>query len=206
MEDTDFLLPLKDLAPRESFQWDICKEFFESFGNTEIVDVIVLDVSVAAEREGACVKVDGSVRGKVTTICDRCGGELELPVDLEFALICGTEEALEGARLEVEDHDECGRFFSEDGTALFGTDDDREELILEGGAEEIDLRQTLYDCICLSLPMKKVHEEGKCDPEALKRLAGAESSSARKENDGAAGAFDSPFAGLRGLFENENQN
>lgn len=35
----------------------------------------------------------------------------------------------------------------------------------------VDLRQDVYDYVCISLPLQRVHEEGACDPEVLKFLS-----------------------------------
>lgn len=35
----------------------------------------------------------------------------------------------------------------------------------------VDLRQDIYDYVCISLPLQRVHEEGACDPEVLKFLS-----------------------------------
>lgn len=36
----------------------------------------------------------------------------------------------------------------------------------------LDLRQDVYDYVCTSLPMQRVHPEGGCNPDAVKYLAG----------------------------------
>ena len=36
----------------------------------------------------------------------------------------------------------------------------------------VDMRQDVYDYVCTSLPMQRVHPEGECNPDAVKYLAG----------------------------------
>ena len=40
------------------------------------------------------------------------------------------------------------------------------------------MSQIVYDYICLSLPLQRVHEEGECNPEVMARLSGEESPAA----------------------------
>lgn len=37
--------------------------------------------------------------------------------------------------------------------------------------EEEDLSQDIYDCVCVSLPLQRVHPENECNPEMLKYLS-----------------------------------
>ena len=37
--------------------------------------------------------------------------------------------------------------------------------------DSVDLRQDLYDFVCISLPMQRVHEDGGCDEETVKYLS-----------------------------------
>jgi len=41
----------------------------------------------------------------------------------------------------------------------------------EGGESEIDLSQDIYDYICTSLPMQRVHPDGECNQETTKYLS-----------------------------------
>ena len=62
--------------------------------------------------------------------------------------------------------------------------------------EDWDLSQAVYDYICLSLPMQRVHPEGECNPDTVRFLGQGE-----RENEEAAPS--SPFAALKGLFESK---
>lgn len=37
--------------------------------------------------------------------------------------------------------------------------------------DELDLSQEVYDYVCISLPMQRVHEEGECNQETIKYLS-----------------------------------
>ena len=66
------------------FDRTIGKEFFESFGNPDILDAR-LDVFCDILRHGVTVDVECSISGTVTVPCDRCLEPLDIPVDTEFS-------------------------------------------------------------------------------------------------------------------------
>ena len=170
----DFIVPLNGLAQgRKHFRMRVGKEFFEDFENSEILDA-GLDVEVDVEKKGRFIGVDGGVTGDVTVICDRCLEDLVIPVDTSF-------------KLSV-------KFGEEDGPAEDGMEGDREVVFLPFTETDLDLAQTVYDYICLSLPVQRVHGEGGCNPEALRFLSSEDGQEpVQKESS-------SPFAGLRDLL------
>lgn len=169
----DFVVPLNGLAQgRTEFRRRVGKEFFERFENSDILDA-ALDVDVEVGKTGRFIGVDGSVKGTVTVICDRCLEDLELPVDAGFALSVKFGQT------------------GSDGE----TEGDREIMVLPYGESDLDLSQTVYDYICLSLPVQRVHEEGGCDP----RTVGYLSSEDERENSRKDSS--TPFAGLGDLLE-----
>ena len=107
----------------------------------------------------------------VTVLCDRCLEELELPVDTGFKLSVKFGEGAE--------------------TADAG---DREIVMIPEGSQELDLSQFVYDYTCISLPMRRVHPEGECNPEALKYLS-------TEESAGDAPSAGSPFAALKDILK-----
>ena len=104
------------------------KEFFESFGNQEILDADI-KVEASVRNRGVSVDVQAEISGTVTVLCDRCLEPLEIPVETEF-----------------------------------------EETYAPEGAE-LDFRQEVYDFVCIALPLQRVHEDGKCNPETTKYLS-----------------------------------
>ncbi len=124
-----FVVKLTSLAPGKShFTWHAGPEFFEIFGNTEILDA---DLEVTAEvlNHGLTADAACSVSGSVTVACDRCLEDLVLPVETSF----------------------------------------EESYAPEG--DELDLRQDVYDYVCTSLPIQRVHPEGECNQETTKYLS-----------------------------------
>ena len=170
----NFIIPLNGLTAGENtFFWHAGKEFFSSFENTEILDA-QLDIEVRAEKSGRYIGVDCNVSGSVVVECDRCLEELEIPVDLEVLLSVkfGESESLDETQ-----------------------DGDREVIFLPVDNTELDMKQIVYDYVCISLPMQRVHEEGDCNPEALKYLEQQGLSETVETEDA-----NNPFAALKGLF------
>lgn len=104
------------------------KQFFENFGNSEILDA---DVKVDAKirNRGTGVDVDCVISGKVTVPCDLCLEPLTIDIETGF----------------------------------------QESYIPEDG--ELDLSQDVYDYVCTSLPLHRVHPEGECDEDTIKFLS-----------------------------------
>ena len=45
-----------------------------------------------------------------------------------------------------------------------------EVIVLVCSQGEFDLRFLIYDYVCLHLPLKKVHQEGECDPVMMEKM------------------------------------
>ena len=172
------IIPLNGLpAGKTPFSWHVGKEFFEAFGNTEILDA---DLAVRAdvEKSGSYRGVDLYLTGTLTVACDRCLEDLGMPVDETVLLsIKFGEEPADG-----------------DAQAAEG---ERETVYLPADGSDIDLSQVVYDYACLALPMQRVHPDGACNPAAARYLSQGEVED-REE------LTDSPFSALKGLFDKEN--
>ncbi len=173
MEDK-FIIPLNGLAAgKKEFRWQAGKEFFEAFENAEILDAELV-INAVAEKSGRYFGIDCEIDGQVTVTCDRCLEDLDMPIETEIMLSVkfGDEEA-------SEEHQES----------------EREIIFVPEGDAEFDMSQIIYDYVCLALPMQRHHEEGDCNPEAIKYLAGAEpvETEALEANN--------PFAALKGLIK-----
>ena len=168
----DFIVPLNGLAQgRTEFFRSVGKEFFERFENSEILDA-GLDVKVVVEKSGRFIGVDCEIDGDVTVTCDRCLGDLRLPVSTGFAL-----------SVKFGDPDSEGE-----------AEGDREIVVLPVTDTDLDLSQTVYDYICLSLPVQRVHEEGECDPETVRFLSSEDDEELLRKDSS------TPFAGLGDLL------
>ena len=169
----NFVIPLNGLAAgKNHFSWHADKEFFETFENAEILDAD-LDVSVIVEKSGRYVGVDCEVDGMVTVACDRCLEDLRVPIgtDILLSVKFGDEES-------SEEHQE----------------GEREIIFVPEGDAEMDMKQIIYDYVCLALPMQRHHAEGQCNPDVMRYLMGGEPAEVPED----AG---NPFAALKDLIK-----
>lgn len=125
------------------FDFKVGRELFEAFGNAEISDGDC-DVHVRLDRAETMLTADVTVEGWVVVACDRCLEDCRLPIRYE-------------GRLLVKFSDPAGEY-------------DGEVLWLLPGTDEVDLAQYIYESIVLSLPYRRVHPEGECDPGMLERF------------------------------------
>ena len=170
-----FIIPLNGLAAGETrFSWQAGKEFFDSFENSEILDAH-LDTDVRVEKSGRYIGVDCDVRGRVTVECDRCLDELDMPIDVEIRL---------SVKYGMEENSEEPQ------------PGEREVIFIPDTDAEFDMSQIIYDYVCLSLPMQRVHEEGECNPETMKYYGCPVEMEVSEDEEVA-----NPFATLKDLFK-----
>ena len=170
----EYVIPLNGWAAGErEYHWQAGNEFFQQFDNTEILDAAV-EVEARAVKSGHYIGVDLDIRGSVTVACDRCLEDLQLPVEAHpsFSVKYGEKAAAEEEMREGS----------------------REIILVSVADTELDLSQAIYDYVCLSLPMQRVHEEGGCNPDTVRFLG-------HEPVNEEAGETNSPFAALKGLFD-----
>lgn len=139
-----YTIPFKGLKPGVyDFEFPIDGELFRSFESPDIKDGACL-AKVRMERAEKQLTLDVTIAGEVVVPCDRCLEDCRVPVDFS-------------GRLLVRFSDDPGEY---DGDVLW----------LLPVEETVDLTQYLYESIVLSLPYQRVHPEGACDPEMLKRF------------------------------------
>ncbi len=175
--EEDFIFPLNGLAVgKTQVSCAVGKKFFSSFENSEILDAD-LDVDITIEKSGQYIGVDAHIGGNVTVLCDRCLEDLSLPVDTKVKLSVkfGEEPA-------VQDEFQEG-------------DGDREIIFLPESDSNLDLSQIVYDYTCLSLPMQRIHEEGKCNPSTVRFL--------NSTDNGQADDAPNPFSKLKDFIKDK---
>lgn len=80
-----FVIELRNLASgSSSFEWQAGSEFFEAFGNPDVVQAAI-KVSAKVQNSGLSIGVTAQVSGSVTVPCDRCLDNLQLPVNVELS-------------------------------------------------------------------------------------------------------------------------
>lgn len=170
----EYIIPLNGWAAGErEYRWQAGTKFFQKFDNAEILDAAV-EIDARAVKSGHFIGVDLDIRGSVTVACDRCLEDLTLPVEARpsFSVKFGEEASSEEEMREGS----------------------REILFLDASDADLDLSQVIYDYVCLSLPMQRVHAEGECNPDTVRFLS-------REPENEEAGDTNSPFAALKGLFD-----
>lgn len=126
-----------------TFDFEVGDDLFQLFGNTEIKGGHC-DVKVLLTRSERQLQLQVAIQGHVVVECDRCLGDCELPIDQNEELI-------------VKFSDEIREY-------------DGETLWLSPAEDFVDLAQFIYESIVLALPYQRVHPEGECDPDMLKRF------------------------------------
>jgi uncharacterized metal-binding protein YceD (DUF177 family) len=87
---------------------------------------------------------------------------LELTIDIVGEVICECDRCLEDCPIDVDYSGELVVKFSDE------IDDyDGEVMWISPSEDILNLTQYIYESIVLSLPYRRVHEEGECNPEML---------------------------------------
>ena len=140
----DFIVPLNGLAQgKTEFFRSVGKEFFERFGNSEIL-AAGLDVRVVIEKSSRFIGVDCEIQGDVTVTCDRCLGDLRLPVSTGFALsVKFGDPDMAGEALPVQRVHEDGGCDPE--TVRFLSSEDDEDLLVKDSSSPFAGLKDLLD-------------------------------------------------------------
>ena len=129
---------------RYEYHYALDGSFFKSYENEELSEGKV-NFDVILERRERTLVFNFSFNGFIMSTCDRCLGEIEVPVSGQETL--------------------CVKFSDNE------TSDNEDVLILPESAYQIDLAQWMYEYVVVSMPIQKVHPEGQCDAEMLQYLS-----------------------------------
>lgn len=174
----DYKIQISGLKPgRYEYEFSVGGELFREFGNTQISDGN-LTAYVALDKGTGWMNVSCEVKGSVTVECDRCLEDLVIPVDFTADLAIKTAKIGE----ETEEADDF--------------------IIIDPSEGEVDLKQFIYDYICVNLPLKKVHGEGECNPAALKKLEEMRADETTVRDTDTY----SPFGALGEMLANKDKN
>jgi len=165
----DYIIPIKGMSVgKHRFEFTIDNEFFEEYENREIKGAH-LKVDLELEKSTLLIEIRAKIGGMVVLECDRCLDDLELEMETEAALVVKFVKSVQ-------------------------EEDDDEILTLDPSESELNLKQFLYDYICLGLPLQKVHNEGDCNPEMIKKLEDYSNGKSAGDTSG------SPFEKLKDLM------
>jgi len=172
----NFIISLNGLPQGKSeFRRHADKAFFDGFGNSEILDA-ALDVLITVDKSGKWLGVDVEVEGTLSVECDRCLEKLDYPVET-------------AAYLSV-------KFGEEPSESTEPKEGEREIVFVPQDNTDLDLSQVVYDYSILTLPLQRVHEDGKCNPKTIAFL-----NNETAKTEGNKEATNSPFAGLKDLLK-----
>lgn len=153
---TDTTIQFSGLKPGSyNFQYTLNDAFFNEFENDELKGAQV-DFEVILERLEHTLMFTFQFTGEIKVLCDRCLGEMTMPVTGEEKL--------------------CVRFSDTEQS------NDEDVAILPEGAFEIDLAQWMYEYVAVRIPIRHTHPEGECDPAMVGRLVDEDNAS-REEGD-----------------------
>jgi uncharacterized protein len=144
-----YTIPLSGLKEgRHTFDFEIDKEFFEKFEESEIKEGRLI-ANIEMDKRSSHSDIQIRITGSVRICCDRCLEMFFQPVYCENRLLVNF-----GKRIE---------------------DSDPDILSVPADEHELDLKQHIYEFIYLALPIKRVHPDDKmgnstCDPVMLKKL------------------------------------
>jgi uncharacterized metal-binding protein YceD (DUF177 family) len=131
------------------FAFEIGKPFFEFFEHLEVPDGN-LEVEIALIKKISFMELSVELSGSMQVQCDRCLEYFLLPVSFTGHPVVRFTETEKEA--------------------------DEDVIFLHPDDYQLDLSHYLYECLSLSMPIRKVHPDlpdGKsgCDPEMLSKLS-----------------------------------
>jgi len=147
--DAQYIIQFKGLKEGvHDFSFTIDKPFFEAFEYLSIPDGLV-KVKVELDKKTTFLDLNISLRGEIQVQCDLCLDYFSLPIRYNGQIVVRFSET------EKEP--------------------DEEVIWLHPDEHELNLKHYLYECISLSIPIRKVHPdlpdgEPGCDPDMLKKL------------------------------------
>ena len=158
---TDFVIPIIGLKLGEHFyQFNVDRQFFKEFGNTDLQEGS-LQVDLILKKRSNHIELMFRAKGCVNCLCDRCGDDLELPLDHKEMRIV--------------------KFSQED------FDNTYDVIVIGREEHEINVSHIVYETIFLGLPIRKFHDQeinGQiCNEEVLKRLKEYQKKEANKGVD-----------------------
>jgi uncharacterized protein len=124
------------------FEFEVNNSFFETL-TYSLIERGSLKVWLDLEKKETMLLASFYVDGIVEMVCSRCNELMDAEVEGELEIIY-----------------------------KFGHEsyDDENLIVISPDSFEIDVRQPIYELITISLPLRPIHEEGKCDEEMVKLI------------------------------------
>ena len=140
-----YAIPYKGLKSGSyDFDFQVDNALFEAY-DCEEVRGGDCQVRVKLNRAETMLELNVSIKGEVICECDRCLEDCPIAIDYNRDLVVKFSD-------EIDEYD---------GDVMW----------LSPAEDSLDLTQYIYESIILSLPYRRVHEEGGCNPEMLAAFA-----------------------------------
>jgi uncharacterized metal-binding protein YceD (DUF177 family) len=138
-------IDLKNISPSSGivFAYELGDDFFEYVGGMETRQGRV-GVTVEVLKSSSMYEMSFHTEGVIKVECDRCLGDMEMPVKADSNLYVTFGEAYS----EISD----------------------EHIIVAETKGTINIAWFMYEFIVLALPLKRVHKAGECDENMSSRL------------------------------------
>lgn len=130
---------------RHTFDFEVDGALFEAMESNEIKGGRC-DAHVVLDKSDSMLVLHTSVSGEVVVECDRCLEDCDVPIAYEGDLTVRFSD-------EVNDYD-------------------GEQMWIAQG-EPLSLAQYIYESIVISLPYRRVHPDGGCNPDMMARFTPA---------------------------------
>lgn len=124
------------------FEFEVHDSFFEE-KDYSIIHKGNVNVKLILEKKETMMIGEFTISGSVLTDCDRCTDTVEVPVKGQYRLVF--------------------KFDTE-------PSDDETLVVLHPDDYEIDLNDTIYELISVSLPTRLIHPKGECNEEMMELL------------------------------------
>ena len=132
-----YIITFSGLASGEhNYSWDIDGEFFETDNYSEISEASI-HVNCRLQKSAKLMELDFIAKGTLTLPCDRCLELLQVKVNSSRKII-------------IKESD------------IINSDDD-DVFYINRHDYQFSVQNWIREMILLSLPMRNVHDEGKCD-------------------------------------------
>lgn len=151
------------------YEFEIDRKFFEQIEYSEVKEGKI-NVALQFEKHINMLVLNFVLKGEVQVPCDRCAEDFMLPLsDNQRLIVKFGDEAAE----EAED-----------------------VIVIPRNESELNVAHFIYEYIILAIPQKRVHPEGKCNEEVLKKLEKLEEESNKNKTS------DPRWDGLKNILLN----
>ncbi len=140
----NYIIPLTGQKLGEHiFNYQVQSAFIDAFEDS---DILTSDVSVEVKliRNNQTFNFDFHLNGSLEVTCDRCLESLQLEIEHNAKLLVKFADQYE----EIND----------------------ELITIREEDSDFDLAPVIYEYLMLSIPIRKVHNEGECDPNMINML------------------------------------